>query len=108
MLLFCFCLCGHSSVRREAWVLGTASHLDKLPTSLDQQGARCPGQIRLNGEREVKGLSALPHYRLIPTLAARHIRQHCRKDQFGTCFPAISTTGRRLANREQVKNQGEE
>lgn len=101
MLLFCLCLCGHSSARREAWVLGTAGHLDKLPTSLDQQGACCPGQIRLNErEREVKGLSALPHYKLIPTLAARHIR----KDQLGMCFPAISTTERTQANRERVKN----
>lgn len=51
-------------------------------------------------EREVKGLSALPHYKLIPTLAARQIR----KDQLGMCFPAISTTEKTRANRERVKN----
>ncbi len=68
-------------------------------------GCLLPRPDQAERERErVKGLSALPHYKLIPTLAARHIR----KDQLGMCFPAISTTERTQANREASEKPREE
>lgn len=113
--VFCLCLCGHSSARREAWVLGMAGHLDKLPASLDQQGAFCPGQIRLNREREGRGLSA-SHLCLITdsfqhsgTSAGgkTHSAALFRKDQSRMCSPAITTTERTCTNRERVENREE-